>query len=60
MRRRRHLDEIQLPLLRVRQGLADSEDADLLPIGPDDPDGRDADAVVDADFFRCGDSGSLL
>ena len=49
----RDLYEVELGLLRQPQGILDTHDADLLPVGSDEADLGNADAVVDACF--CGD-----
>ena len=41
------LDEVEVGLLRQLQRLLDADDADLLPVGADQPHLGDADAVVD-------------
>jgi hypothetical protein len=43
----RHLDEVEIAVLRVAQGLVGAHDTDLLSILADDADLGNADALVD-------------
>ena len=45
----------QASLLGVRESLTDVQDPDLLSVGADDADRRDANAVVDTNFLGRGD-----
>ena len=52
---RRHLDEIELLLLRGLERLLDRQDAELRPLGADDADLPNADGFVDANFLCFAD-----
>ena len=44
----RDFDDVEADILRARDRFADGDNADLLPFGADQADGRGADGVVDA------------
>ena len=46
----RHLDKVEVGLLGQQKRIVDRDDPDLLASGADQPDFRDADALVDTGF----------
>src|SRR5699024_3740862 len=45
---RGHLDQVEVGLCRQTECVLDTNDADLLPVGSDQPHLRDTDTVIDA------------